>query len=50
MTCYYCSENHEDDPCPKRKEDAERFRLSGLEMYPDFVITNSIKEIEDTEL
>lgn len=28
MKCYYCNGNHEDDPCPVRVTDAERFAMS----------------------
>ena len=33
--CYYCgSGEHDDAPCPKRSEDAERFAVSGRSKYP----------------
>ena len=33
--CYYCgSDTHADNPCPNRKEDAERFAVAGQALYP----------------
>lgn len=36
--CYYCGGDHEDNPCPKRKADADRFEKIGLEMYPRYKV------------
>lgn len=33
--CYYCSSSdHADNPCPKRKKDADEFAAAGREIYP----------------
>lgn len=31
--CYYCNGLHEDNPCPKRVQDVERFIKAGKEIY-----------------
>lgn len=31
--CYYCNGLHEDNPCYKRVQDAERFIKAGKEIY-----------------
>lgn len=31
--CYYCAGFHEDNPCPKRVADAERFTQLGKQIY-----------------
>lgn len=36
--CYYCSGPHEDDPCPVRVADAERYRRQGEAMYPNPIV------------
>lgn len=35
VACYYCgSHAHQDNPCPVRQEDAERYASTGQVLYP----------------
>lgn len=45
-SCYYCgSLCHDDDPCPNRTADAERFETSGKALYPNTTSAKVSSEI-----